>query len=36
MELTTNQILKIWIRIEKNIPYKYELPNAIKPQDYLK
>jgi hypothetical protein len=34
-ELTTNQILNIWINVEKGVSYKYELPDAIQPTDYL-
>jgi hypothetical protein len=33
--LSTNQILVIWMKVEKGIAYSYELPNAVSPLDYL-
>jgi hypothetical protein len=34
-DLTVKQILQVWVEIEKNVCYNYELPNSISPEKFL-
>ena len=34
--LSDQQILRIWSKVETEVPYSYQLPNSINPNDYIK
>ncbi len=34
--LSEQQIFKIWSDVEKSVPFSYELPNSINPNNYIK
>ncbi len=35
-DLTVKQILQVWVEVEKNVCYNYELPNSISPEKLLR